>query len=308
VTSESVGGKVDVWSEEGVGTEIKVTFFAEKPEEENASSKVMAPLKPHASLLRKPTVSLINFEKAHEGVKLLRRAIQTYVTWWDFEIHTGPGYGDIAIVNDDPCIIDLATRQHQINTPFILLSAARGNHKIMALANDHEKIGGFCRILFKPGGPWRLRATLKLALHALQISAGSRPQLHTNGKAYTTDESVYALYADKELRVMANGVLPRRNSEENHRRRRRLPRRHSASVRVSAVELESPWNNLSSESGSSSGSDRGNSPEADPVVATISVGSGGSLLKKSAIGTLGRPERRFRVLIVEDNAILRNLL
>jgi K+-sensing histidine kinase KdpD len=46
VTSENVGGKVDVWSGEGVGTEIKVTFPAEVPEDPvNATYGEMQPFK-----------------------------------------------------------------------------------------------------------------------------------------------------------------------------------------------------------------------------------------------------------------------
>jgi len=53
---------------------------------------------------------------------------------------------------------------------------------------------------------------------------------------------------------------------------------------------------------SSSGSDT-----SSPLTATISVGTGASLLK-SSVGTIDPQHHQFRVLVVEDNSILRNLL
>lgn len=46
--------------------------------------------------------------------------------------------------------------------------------------------------------------------------------------------------------------------------------------------------------------------DPDTTVPTITVGTGRTLLKAS-VGSL-KSERRFRVLVVEDNSILRNLL
>jgi hypothetical protein len=47
--------------------------------------------------------------------------------------------------------------------------------------------------------------------------------------------------------------------------------------------------------------------DPDSVIPTITVGASGSLLK-SAIGSVDTTDRKFRVLVVEDNNILRNLL
>jgi hypothetical protein len=43
------------------------------------------------------------------------------------------------------------------------------------------------------------------------------------------------------------------------------------------------------------------------ATSTVSVGTGGTLLK-SSVGTIDTTEHQFRVLVVEDNSILRNLL
>src|ERR1700733_3717789 len=68
VRSESVGGKVDVWSEEGVGTEIKVTFMAETLEDEDTTDS--GPMK-FDDPQRPPTVSLTGFDQTHDGSRLL---------------------------------------------------------------------------------------------------------------------------------------------------------------------------------------------------------------------------------------------
>lgn len=305
VTSESVGGKVDVWSDEGTGTEIKVTFFAQKPDEDGGSSPIMQPLKTCPDVPERVTISLVGFDEAHGGVQLLRRVVETYLAWWGFNILAGPGWGHIVIVNDDPSVIDETTQRNGTCTPFILLSAARGNPRVMSIASDHERIGGFCRILFKPGGPSRLRAILKLALHTLQVQTiSSRSQVPSLNGNRPIDPSEDLSYNDEqEARVDESSIL-RRKSENNHRRYSRHPPRPSMALRASTtrpvVNGNEPFMKNTSE--------RSKSLESDPIEPTVSVGSGGSLLKKSAIGALGRSERRFRVLVIEDNAILRSLL
>lgn len=296
VTSESVGGKVEVWSEEGAGTEIKVTFSAERLEDEEALPE-MEPFKVD-DLVSLPTISLVGFDSQHEGTKLLNTVLRTYLTsWWGLEIATGHDYGDIIILNDDPAPISAATDRRDTSRPFIILSAARGNPTIMAIASEHERIGGFCRILYKPGGPSRLRSILKLCLHALKI--GSRSRGSSPEAKYTGGVQQYLPMGDDKER--GGSGIPRRNSEENHSWSRKHPSRPPMSPRSStASPAMSSWHTLSSIA-------QGKTSEPDPVLPTISIGTGGSLLK-SSVGTVDTSERRFRVLVVEDNSILRNLL
>lgn len=282
VTSESVAGKVDVWSEEGIGTEIKVTFFADPPDDGQGSCKVMEPLHPTIQPPRKLKISLIGFDEPHEGVKLFHKVVQMYVLWWGFDLHSGPGYGDIAIVNDHPSIIDEATKHRETRIPFVLLSASRGNSSIMAIASEHEHIGGFCRILFKPGGPSRLRTILELSLSAINLKkSGAHPPCtnpHKPGHQQVTNNMTLPTgkFMEKNCKSV-DGHLPATQTIL----RDEFPSK--ASARNVILDCES-------------------------VVSTVAIGSNGSLLKTSAIGTLERPKRCFRVLVVEDNEILRNLL
>src|SRR5258708_14253985 len=168
VTSENVGGKVDVWSEEGVGTEIKIRFSAEVPEGKvNGLSGEMQPFKVEDRETL-PTIALVGFSERHRGTELLENTFCTYLTtWWGFQIVDG---GDIVLLNEETRPVVSATEARDVSRPFIILSSARGNPTIMSIASDHERIGGFCRILYKPSGPCQLRTLLKLTIHALTIS------------------------------------------------------------------------------------------------------------------------------------------
>lgn len=296
ITSENVGGKVDVWSEEGVGTEIKVIFPAQVPEvDHNLHAPEMESFRTDESGPL-PTVSLHGFSSTHKGIQLLKETLQTYLTtWWGFEI---VDEGDIVITNDDPTPIITATKRRDTSRSFIMLSAARGSPLIMSIASEHERIGGFCRILYKPGGPSRLRAILKLSIHALKIgkSRGVSPMGYVNGDGDSTRGSVDG----KERSVSGSSIL-RRNSEEAHIRSRASFNRPAMAPRSSTAHPISSWKS------SLPASKPAETPDDETPMPTITLDSGGTLLK-SSLGVLHPEERRFRVLVVEDNSILRNLL
>ncbi|TFK72969.1 hypothetical protein BDN72DRAFT_876194 [Pluteus cervinus] len=281
VQSESVGGKVDVWSEEGAGTEIKVTFTAERVE---PLDPVVDTNSSHfEGLPHRPTVTLLGFDVPQKGFQLLKTVICTYlVSWWGFEIQTGPGHGDIVIVNDDPAPLIAATERRDITRPFILLSAARGGPTSMTIASDYERIGGFCRILYKPTGPIRLRAVLNLCLHALNIGNRARDPIPEDPVSNPPVD-------DNELRGSGSPLF-RRNSEERSALQRPLMTPRSLTVHpTGTVKL------LASKS------------EAGNSLSTVTIGSGGTLLQ-SSLRDLATSHRGIRVLVVEDNNILRTLL
>lgn len=146
VTSDSVGGKVDVWSEEGVGTEIKITFSAEVAEADEAQMLEMGPLKLD-DFLSPPTVSLVGFENRHRGIQLLRSVLGTYMTtWWGLQVRDPDDgeLGNIIVLNEDVSLVVEATSKRDTSHPFIVLSASRGNPSIMSVVSEHELIGGFC--------------------------------------------------------------------------------------------------------------------------------------------------------------------
>jgi len=285
ITSENVDGTVDVWSEEGVGTEIKVAFPAENasngPQEQDTQS--------FRDDDRLPTVSLVGFDNTHKGIKLLYDTTRNYLTtWWGFEVVDD---GDIVILNDDRAPVVAATERRDTSRPFIFLSAARGDPTIMSIASEYERIGGFCRILYKPGGPSRLRVILKLCVHALKISQSRSPSPITTWNGDMGHGSTNA----KE-RSVSGSSIPRRNSDATYiRSRPGMTPRSSTAHPLPMVQQLLP-----------SASESVETADLDTPVPTITLGSGGTLLK-SSVGTLDS-ERRFRVLVVEDNGILRNLL
>ncbi|KAG6832830.1 hypothetical protein H0H92_009449 [Tricholoma furcatifolium] len=292
VTSESVGGKVDVWSEEGSGTEIKVTFFAEKVEEP-VQTPIMEPFKQEDSV-KLPIVSLVGFDEPREGTQLLKKVLQSMLsTWWGLKMRPGSDDGDIVIVNEDVSLILEATRMRDISRSFIIITSSRGSATVMDAAANHELIGGFCRTLFKPYGPIRLRGLLRLCLHAHQIKMVPKPA------ATPQPNRVVPLpppMEERERNVSGSSTFPRRRSDETQYKG---PTKPPMAVRsTSVLALSSAWK------GGNERQDREGSGDAEK---TISVGPGGSLLR-SSIGVPRSPERRFRVLVVEDNSILRNLL
>ncbi|KAI0711960.1 hypothetical protein C8T65DRAFT_739414 [Cerioporus squamosus] len=287
VRSPGVDGKVDVWSAEGVGTEIKVTFNAEAVESPSEASNFSAELAKVLEHGRRPTISLHSFDDSVRGVQLLRKVLMQYlVADWQFSVTDDGDGGDIVIVNEDPTPVTLAIERKTASKPFIILSSVRGDPRLMAIVNEYEHIGGFCRIVYKPVGPCRLVAALKLSLHALNITKTVRtsPSLYHNPRPES----------------------PSRSSSFDHHPELRPPLGPRA---ITAHPLGS-WSHMPStvEQEEPESDSTPSSPQlsAMPSSSTICVGTGGTLLK-SSVGTV-EPSGPLRVLVVEDNSILRNLL
>ncbi|KAJ7650665.1 hypothetical protein FB45DRAFT_1050572 [Roridomyces roridus] len=292
VKSESVNGKVEVSSEEGVGTEIKVTFTAQVDAEEKLAAPEMEPFK-FNDPMHPVTVSLVGFSNDHKGVQLLHSVMETYlVSWWGLEVRSGDqDYGDIVILNEDVEPVTKATAERDTSRPFIILSTLSGKSAVMTLASEHEKIGGFCRVIYKPGGPSQLYALLKLCLHTIKIGRSGAPS---------------PAHADvplpEEPTSFTSHSVPRRNSEESTWLAARRPVMIQRSTTVHPI-TSSSWRKLAVTP---------ETPELSPTaegdeVPTINIGTAGTLLR-SSVGTISSDIRRFRVLVVEDNSILRNLL
>ncbi|KAJ3714916.1 atypical/HisK protein kinase [Lentinula guzmanii] len=295
VTSESVGGKVDVWSEENVGTEIKITFPAEIAEVDEVVET--GPLKLDDSN-PPPTVSLVGFENPHKGIQLLRSVLKMYITaWWGLEVRetNDDELGDIVILNEDVSLVAEATTRHDTSRPFIVLSALRGSPTIMSVARDHELIGGFCRVIHKPGGPSRIRYVLRLCLHALKI--GSK----NSRSSFAEDQVTQQSFAENGALSAANPLVPRRNSEDSHH----STPRPSMSPRSTTAHPDGPssWKLATS----TVLEEKPETPDPDTNEPTITLDSGGTLLK-SSIGSIDTKSTKLKVLIIEDNLILRGLL
>jgi hypothetical protein len=312
VRSDSVGGKVEVWSEEGVGTEIKVIFTAEAVDDASYGSGMETmtwddPAHP-------PTVSLVAFQTDHKGVELLRAVVSSYlVTWWGFVVQQDESYGDIVIINENPAHVEVATHRRDTSRPFIIISARRGDAKVLAVASDHERIGGFCRILYKPVGPSRLQSALRTCLNITKIRRrrDNTPFLDDVTDWPSADDITEApsLYRPNERD--AGPLKSRHHSDETSMVFRSgdpglkppptdVTRTAKASLSTLPSNLELAKLSMSQNQDSTSDVQASSSP-------TIPIGSGGSLLK-SSVGIINAKDHRYRVLVVEDNSILRNLM
>ncbi|CCM04966.1 uncharacterized protein FIBRA_07164 [Fibroporia radiculosa] len=301
IRSRSVDGKVDVWSAEGVGTEIKITFNADAVETENMTlwDEELTKVYNH---LKRPKISLLGFSSPHRGVQLLHSVIMSYlVEGWDFEVAEDDSSGQIVIVNEEFEPLVQATENKQASRPIILLSSLRGDPRLMHVVGEYERMGGFCRIVYKPVGPIRLSSALKMCLHILNISRGSRklPLGHPGSSQSLASPS-------SGIPDTVNSILPRRFSEEGsikppHRRPPLGPRAATAHPLAGSPIASTPEENYIEP-------EPPDSPTPTPNTAnpTISVGPGGTLLR-SSVGTVG-PQGPVRVLVIEDNSILRGLL
>ncbi|GAW01976.1 histidine kinase [Lentinula edodes] len=296
VTSDSVGGKVDVWSEENVGTEIKITFPVEVVEADEVVEMGHLRLD---DVNPSPTVSLVGFEDPHKGIRLMRSVLKTYITkWWGLEIlenHDGE-LGNIVILNEDVSVVVKATQRHDTSRPFVVLSALRGNPTMMSAASDHELIGGFCRIIYKPGGPSRIRSVLRLCLHAMKIGSKS-----SHASLFEERQVSNQSFVHNGALSAANTIVPRRYSEDSHL----LTPRPSMSPRSTTAHPNgsSSWKMPTS----TVVEEKTDLSDPDTNEPTITLDSGGTLLK-SSIRSIDTQLQKIRVLLIEDNSVLRGLL
>ena len=300
VRSSSVEGKVDVWSSESVGTDIKISFMAQTVED-TEGSPVLSELWRTEDFARPPTVSLIGFNIAHRGIELLRNVLLGYLqAWWNLVVlpDGSDELGDIVIVNEDPSYIAEAVANKDISRPMILLSSVRGDPHLMSIVTDLENVGGFCRVLYKPGGPSRLHSGLKLCIRSLLIGQRSRvPSLRGNLSRTQMKVAPFTTNVPKRHNSDLDSISglrpllgPRSITHES--------RLETMSGNVPKMAMQTPP--PASPRTPSPSSDGRNSP-------TVAIGTGGILLK-SSIGTVDSSTLRARVLVVEDNHILRDLL
>lgn len=315
VKSEGIHGKVDVYSTEGVGTEIRVTIETEAP----SRSSFIRDKDDVPPLTRRPLPSArvfpVSFRESHRGQKLLRETLTSYLTeWWSVDVVNAPEYANVLLVNEDSGIIEDLTRQMDVSKAVILLASHRGSNELATILSAFESIGGKCYVVYKPCRPSHLFKALQRAVSSFpgaspfspstastSSSAQSRPLLAQKPSLFSSDELKKAdgdgiinvpgsLLDDGEhgSSVRASspslGVVPRRYSEDFKAMPRRpaLPRSktHNASDSTSSTI-------------SLSGQD---TPPSEPRVQSATSSS------KSP------PVKSARVLIVEDNHVNRALL
>ena len=296
VNSESVKGHVDVSSVEGVGTEIRITFNAELAEDAQGTEIEKLELQG-----TRQSVSLVGFEDRSKGTALLRDVLEKYLQTWsglDIAPHSEDDpTGSILLLNEDPRLLVRAIEAKDASRPFVLLTSSRADAETTSIVLAYERLGGFCRVVYKPAGPNRFRQVLKGCVHFLlfresaQSVAGEDTLWPAPGAAQSHE--LLSPQATLPRRVSAEGTAagqaalrPRMLSRANTYHPT-LPSRSITASPMSSPPQEYP---------------------SSPGETTISIGVGGSLLK-SSIGTWHRQgQNRARILVVEDNQILRELL
>lgn len=295
VQSPSVGGKVEVSSEENVGTDIKITFQAETLED--GASALQTPFIFDGVA---PTVTFLGFKQKSKGVQMLSDVLRKYLQdWWGFRVQTDGGeLSDIVIINEDSSPVVTALEKMDYRRSFIILSSSRGSPRVMGICSSYENLSGFCRIVHKPGGPFRLRAALKQLLRAKQRRQQRLPSFASSVTGIS-DDSI-SLHSSMLTDDLSSPDRHRRTSidwSSNNRSPPAFPNSPPEMPASPDVE-ESPSSSEKAESESTSSSVSNS---------TVTIGTDGILLE-SSIRTLDLNRPRPKVLVVEDNNILRNLL
>lgn len=178
IRSESVNGKVDVWSSEGLGTEIKITLNVELESDESKdpspASEGTSSRNGHQSTAtgltfgRPYTVSMINFNTSHRGARLNRALIGSYLQWWSFMVlsEESEQLGDVIVTDEEGSILNDLMARNDYDRGVLILSTSRVTRPSQAMS-DYQKGGGFVQMVFKPVGPERLQGALRACISAL---------------------------------------------------------------------------------------------------------------------------------------------
>ncbi|EPQ28003.1 uncharacterized protein PFL1_04330 [Pseudozyma flocculosa PF-1] len=178
VQSPALNGKIDVWSTEGQGTEIRVTCELELCDDEDAEGPIY---KPAINVRKRRSVALLGFGNSR-GDEDLRAAIEGYFyNWWEFTVveqddPRGFRYGDVVLINDDLAAIERIRRERRGDLPPVMfLTGGRGDAEITAACEAYHAAGGVARILFKPAGPSKLESVVDFCLQCLDRQRSGDP-------------------------------------------------------------------------------------------------------------------------------------
>lgn len=304
VRSESVNGKVDVWSSEGMGTEIRVSFEVEvlDDDDDTSTSSNVSTVSSSSSFGQGTAVRLIGFDIAHRGQVLSLDVLCSYAASWNFEI---ADEADILVVNEDISLID----DNDVQGAVILLTSSRSS-EISALAERVNSSGGSFQLLYKPIGPTGLKRVLHTALQWLEYDSRNleRPPISRGSSGASQESNSTISELSNAFRSDRSDRLPltRRRSEETDHKTYTRPSMAPRGVtyhHAPAPSIDDPSGMANSPSTSSPSS------TVSSTVSTISLADGGVMLKAAAQPAGNPPKSRAaRVMVVEDNVINRRVL
>ncbi|CEH17896.1 two-component sensor molecule [Ceraceosorus bombacis] len=182
VQSPSINGKIDVWSTQGQGTEMRVTCELEIAHAADAEGLIY---RPALDVGKETSISLLGFDRASRGHNDLLEVLRSYTEdWWKFKLV--PTGGDIVIVNEDFSILEQLSHRKSPQSgwlpPAILLTSVRGDAEATAACDQYHKAGGVARLLFKPAGPAKLEALVDFSLQCLERARRGEPLLRDSEK------------------------------------------------------------------------------------------------------------------------------
>ena len=317
VRSDSVDGKVDVWSSEGLGTEIRVSFEVEAVDDEDDLSSASSTVSTAQNFGQNHTVSLLGFDHTLRGHMLLLDILSSYAAGWHFDVSEP---GDIIIINEDGAWLDAPRSDVR---PVIVLLSSRSSH-ILDKRDAFNQAGCYCQILFKPVGPSAFRKALTSAVEFVEervnparresltpfADASDRPSIsrgvsdasadsgasgESNESASTISELTQSHSGGSRLSHAERLPLTRRRSEEVDPI---LPIRPALAPR--GVTYHHAYVNPTLD-------DKSLPSSPSSTISTISLADGGVMLK-SAAADVPRKSKVARVMVVEDNVINRRVL
>lgn len=334
VRSESVDGKVDVWSSEGVGTEIRVSFEVstlqedEIPAEEYSSRAERQQGVAPPEFAKHRTLSLLGFNGEHRGQALALEVLGAYAAGFGFILHEAEG--DVLLINGDEDILE----KHKDDVrPIVFLQTVRSaaTHSVQDYIMAR---GGSCQILYKPVGPSDLQRALWTAIRYVEHGPQDLPDrpLIFRGSSLASDissttqstisSSSHAhsqIRGDRDKRLErvsqeARIPLPRRRSEEKDYQSA-TPRPSMAPRGVTYHHpntgvMTSPKRDSRLSSWSSTASSASHEPGSPTsTLSTISLGEGAGTMLKAILGSADtNSAKKARIMLVEDNAINRDLV
>lgn len=322
VRSDNVNGKVDVWSSEGAGTEIRISFEVEVFDEEDdqSSSSGSSVTSIASGFGRGHSVSFHGYDVDKRGNVLALDVLSSYAASWHFDLRED---ADIVVLNEDE---ELLYEYRDRGKAMVFLSSNQTQATI-AFRDSINRAGGHCQIVHKPIGPTALRQALQRVVVWIEhrdggitpVSELERPSMSREASDRTVDSTESGGSADSnstvselshrnhmgQRSVSDRQPLMRRRSEEQDQHN--TPSRPSMAPRGltyhHGVHPPSAHAPRVPPRKSSVASDV--SHEGSP----ISLADGGVMLKAAQLpASAPRIARTPRVMVVEDNIINRRVL
>lgn len=314
--ARALGGKPTVRSEEGHGTSISVLLHVDAASDHPPKLIVQ----PAQSI----SVTMLGFNTSHNGVATLREITINYlVDWWGFRVtpEAEDDLGDILLINEDVSMVSGLTAARDFGRPVVFMHWSRGDPEVMAIISAFERLGGWCRLIFKPKGPTKLEEAFRTAVSKMEglrqspSSPASQRSLSFRTAQEGSESDRDSAYSTPiSPRDSPQGIwqhlaqtpvsLARRHSED-HRESTPRPALGQRSSTYAGTILK---NEYSSDTPTASRDGGIDSPLASSSESSmVEITSNGSVMLRSIVGKVDQDWKPV-VLLVDDNHVNRKVL